>query len=151
MRRFLVTGATGLLGGYLVHHLARQGAPFVAWRGKGGGLLSVDLADPAAVAAAFLAAAPDIVLHAAALARVGDCFHDPTRRSASTLAARALLAECCAAAGARLVLVSTDMVFDGEHAPIEKPIGRRRCRSMGGARWLRNESPLRMGATPSPG
>ena len=118
MRRLLVTGGSGLLGGYLVHHLTRQGGPFVAWRGKSGdGLRSVDLADPDAVAAAFHAAAPDVVLHAAALARVSDCSQNPDQARRVNTGGTALLAELCAVANARLVLVSTDMVFDGERAP----------------------------------
>jgi dTDP-4-dehydrorhamnose reductase len=99
-----------------VRCLTRQGAPFTAWSGKGGPN-AVELADPDRVSHAFRAAAPDVVLHAAALARVGDCFRDPARAQRINTGGTALLAELCAAAKARIVFVSTDMVFDGEHAP----------------------------------
>jgi dTDP-4-dehydrorhamnose reductase len=77
----------------------------------------VDLTDSDAVARAFRDVAPDAVVHAAALARVGDCHRDPDRAFRVNTAASAHLAELCAAAGARLVHVSTDLVFDGERPP----------------------------------
>jgi dTDP-4-dehydrorhamnose reductase len=83
----------------------------------GAPLRPVDLADAGAVAAAFREARPDAVLHAAALARVADCHRDPERARRVNAAGSAVLAELAAAAGARLVLVSTDLVFDGARAP----------------------------------
>jgi dTDP-4-dehydrorhamnose reductase len=80
-------------------------------------LLPVELTDAAAVAAVFRSARPDAVLHAAALARVADCVRDPDRAWRTNAGATATLARLAADAGVRLVLVSTDLVFDGEHAP----------------------------------
>ncbi len=113
MKRLLVTGAGGTLGGYLVRDLAGRGVPFVAWRGA----RDVDLTDDDALTRAFRGAGPDVVLHAAALARVSDCHRYPDRAFRVNTAVPARLAERCAAAGARLVQVSTDLVFDGERAP----------------------------------
>ena len=59
----------------------------------------------------------DVVLHAAALARVVDCCRDPERARHVNTDATQTLAGLAADAGARLVLVSTDLVFDGENAP----------------------------------
>jgi dTDP-4-dehydrorhamnose reductase len=115
--RFLVTGASGLLGGYLLRELAGQ--EVVAWSGTRTGRLfgvelrPVDLADPALVAAAFRAARPDVVLHAAALAAVADCLRDPARAEQVNTQGTARLAELAGEVGARLLLVSTDLVFDG--------------------------------------
>jgi dTDP-4-dehydrorhamnose reductase len=119
MTRVLVTGASGMLGGYLVRQVSALGHPLVAWAGRQtqDSLQCVDLADADAVKAAFRAAAPSVVLHAAALARIGDCFRDPDRAWLVNAGGTALLAELCAEANSRLVLVSTDLVFDGEHAP----------------------------------
>jgi dTDP-4-dehydrorhamnose reductase len=80
-------------------------------------LWPVDLANPDRVAAAFREARPEIILHAAALAKVADCYRDPGRARQVNTRGTELLAELAAAAGARLVLTSTDLVFDGEHAP----------------------------------
>lgn len=114
--RWLVTGATGLLGGYLLRHL--RGESVVAWSGSrqtdvlGVPLVRVDLADPAAVATAFRTAVPDAVIHAAAVARVDECRRDPEKARRVNVDGSRLLAKL--AAGARLVFVSTDLVFDGE-------------------------------------
>jgi dTDP-4-dehydrorhamnose reductase len=120
--RLLITGAGGQLGAYLLHRL--QGtAGATAWTGSQGGdrfgfpLRCVDLADPGAVAAAFREAQPDRVIHAGAWAKVADCHRDPVLADRVNVAGTALLAELASAARARLVLVSTDLVFDGEHAP----------------------------------
>ncbi len=113
MTRLLLTGAGGQLGAYLLRHLRGLGADVVAWDGT----RDVDLADADAVTRAFCAARPHIVLHAAALARLADCQRQPERAFRVNAAGTALLAEACARAGARLVFVSTDLVFDGQSAP----------------------------------
>src|SRR5262249_22452752 len=95
----------------------------IAWSGatagrqSGIGLTPIDLADTDSLERAFLSARPTAVIHAAALASVADCFRDPPRAARINTAATEHLARLSAAAGIRLVLVSTDLVFDGEHAP----------------------------------
>jgi dTDP-4-dehydrorhamnose reductase len=121
--RILVTGASGQLGGYLLRELRGRGADVVAWSGSrpgdlfGVSLRPVDLADRDGVAAAFRAARPGVVVHAAALSSVAGCHRDPARAHAVNAGGSELLAELAEGAGARLLLVSTDLVFDGEHAP----------------------------------
>src|SRR5262245_9991009 len=116
----LVTGASGLLGGYLLRQLRDDGLAVTAWSGTRTGevfgtpLRTVDLGDPDAVAAACRAARPGVVLHAAAMARLPDCHRDPDRARRVNTNATAVLAELAAQAGARLLLVSTDLIFDGE-------------------------------------
>ncbi len=119
--RLLITGAGGLLGAYLLREVRDRGA--VAWGGPRGGerfgipLRPIDMTDAGAVAGAFRANRPDAVLHAAALARVGDCWRDPDRARRVNVEATATLARLAGDAGVRFVHVSTDLVFDGEHAP----------------------------------
>jgi dTDP-4-dehydrorhamnose reductase len=116
---WLVTGASGQLGGYLLRYLHDRGEPVVAWSGSSTGdrfgipLVPVDLADADAVATAFRAARPDTIIHAGALARVDTCYGDPVRARLVNTEGSARLAELAGQAGARLVLVSTDLVFDG--------------------------------------
>jgi dTDP-4-dehydrorhamnose reductase len=118
--RILVTGASGLLGGYLLQELVRQATSAVAWSGSVGGsvagvpLRPVDLADADAVAAAFRADRPSSVIHAAALTRVADCFRDPERARRINVQGTRHLADLAGDAGVRLVLPSTDLVFDGQ-------------------------------------
>jgi dTDP-4-dehydrorhamnose reductase len=115
--RLLITGASGLLGAYLLREAGNQPG-VVAWSGPHGvSHRPVDLADASAIAAAFRSDRPDVVLHAAAMARVADCWRDPERACLVNNAATQTLARLAADAGARLVLVSTDLVFDGENGP----------------------------------
>jgi dTDP-4-dehydrorhamnose reductase len=119
--RLLVTGASGQLGAYLLRELAgRHDVDLVAWSGAARGerfgfpLRPVDVGDADAVARAFAEARPDVVLHAAALARVADCHFDPERAHCINAAPSATLAALADAASVRFVQVSTDLVFDGE-------------------------------------
>jgi dTDP-4-dehydrorhamnose reductase len=74
----------------------------------------VDLTDQDRVTAAFRSAAPDIVVHAAALSRVDQCYRSPQLAEATNARATEQLMELADARHARLLYVSTDMVFDGE-------------------------------------
>jgi dTDP-4-dehydrorhamnose reductase len=118
--QLLVTGASGQLGSYLLRELCRRGTPAAAWSGSRTGplfgvpLRPVDLTDPNAIATAFRKDRPEVVIHTGALARVADCFHDPERAHRLNTEGSAVLAGLAGAAGARLVYVSTDLVFDGE-------------------------------------
>ena len=96
-------------------------------------------------------AAPDIVFNAAAYTAVDKAESEPTRRGAlNARCRRAVIAAAAAAAGARLVHVSTDFVFDGDGSarPTRRmtrppagrlrrrpswPARRGRCRRAGGA------------------
>jgi dTDP-4-dehydrorhamnose reductase len=116
--RLLITGASGQLGGYLLREL-RGRTGVTAWcHSRGGELFGfrlepVDLADQDATAAAFRQARPEAVLHCAAYSAVADCYKNPQRAAAINPRGTALLAELAAAAGARLLYTSTDLVFDG--------------------------------------
>jgi dTDP-4-dehydrorhamnose reductase len=117
----LVTGASGYLGGWVLH-LAATSDP-ARWRTLAGTwhthpylplpgvqALQVDWADGAAARACLQTLQPEVVIHAAASNR------DPGNLASIVPAARHL-AEGALRQGFRLVHVSTDMVFDGEHAP----------------------------------
>ena len=121
--RFLVTGASGQLGAYVIRELMRGGREVVAWSGtrvetvQGVAVRPVELSNRDLVAQAFRDAAPTAVIHAAAMAAVGDCARDPVRADAVNHQGTAMLAELAANSRARFVFVSTDLVFDGVHAP----------------------------------
>lgn len=123
MPRILITGASGQLGSYLLRALRTRDASVIAWSGSRRGTLfgyplqPVDLRDADTVTAAFRTARPDIIIHTAALSAVGDCHRDPETARAINVQGTVRLAEHAAATGARLVYVSTDLVFDGESAP----------------------------------
>lgn len=122
--RVLVTGASGQLGAYLLRELVRDpDLEVVAWSGSTTGsrfgivLRPVDLGNRDAVAAAFQQARPDAILHAGALASIADCYREPVWAEQINVGGTLVLAEAAQAMRARLVLISTDLVFDGEQAP----------------------------------
>lgn len=121
--RTLVTGASGVLGGYVLRELGSRRWPVAAWTGRRAWDVGevrarpVDLRDRDAVVCAFAEARPDAVLHLAARSSVADCHRDPAAARAVNAAGTALLADLAERTRARLVHVSTDLVFDGEEAP----------------------------------
>lgn len=110
--RVLVTGATGFLGPFVVAALQSQAD--VVTLARSGADLAADLAQPTSLAAAVAAAAPDWVIHLAAMSRMADCERDPVLAHRINAAAAGAMA---AQLGARFLYASTDLVFDGRRAP----------------------------------
>jgi dTDP-4-dehydrorhamnose reductase len=105
--RVLVTGSGGMLGFAL-----REACP-PGWTLLEADLPGTDVADPESVRAAFGAARPQAVLHAAAYTNVDGCEGDETRALAVNGAGAGHVAAACAEARVPLLHVSTDYVFDG--------------------------------------
>jgi dTDP-4-dehydrorhamnose reductase len=110
MTSWLVTGAGGMLGRDMTAVL----------RGIGADVLSLDHAaldvtDPEAVKAMICQARPDVVVNCAAWTAVDDAESAEDAALAVNGAGPAHVAAACAAAGARMVQVSTDYVFAGTH------------------------------------
>lgn len=104
-----VTGTTGRLGSALLSALAARGLPSLPWPRE-----RLDLDDAGAAAALVAADRPALVLHAAAWTDVDGCAREPALARRRNSDAVGELAAACAATGARLLLVSTNEVFDGE-------------------------------------
>lgn len=113
----LVTGANGYLGGALLRYLAANrpdwdvhatffsippapGTPFAH---------ALDLRDPNSVETVMSTVQPDLIFHAAAL-NAGD----PQEMYETNARGSAYLARAAARQAARLVHVSSDVIFDGE-------------------------------------
>ncbi len=108
MKKAWVTGAGGLIGNQLVQVAARY-AP--GWEVRGWRREELDLTDFAAVARAFSAEGPELVIHCAALSKSPACQADPARAWRLNVEVTECLAEL--AAGIPLIFFSTDLVFDG--------------------------------------
>ncbi len=105
-RHWLVTGARGMLGRDLTARLRDAGAPVT-----GVGHADLDVCDPAAVRRAV--AGHDVVVNCAAWTAVDDAeAHEQDAAAVNAEGAR-VLAAAARDAGARIVQISTDYVFDG--------------------------------------
>jgi hypothetical protein len=107
--RALVAGAAGQLGRELRAHLGEE----LLWAGGRGEL---DVTDEAAVAALVARLRPDVVFNATAYNRVDAAESEPERAFAVNALAPRALAKAARDAGALLVHVSSDYVFDGASA-----------------------------------
>lgn len=124
-QRWLITGASGQLGGHIVRQLTQEvaGAKILALAGKGevgttGVRVSrVDLADLDALRRCVMDFRPTHIAHVGALTAVGECYARPKAATRINTEATRVLAQAAAHCGARLVFSSTDMVFSGEAAP----------------------------------
>lgn len=108
--KVLITGAGGQLGRALTALAPEQAMV------RGLSHAQLDIADPAAVDAVLGDFRPDVVVNAAGFTRVDDAEteHEAAERANST--GPAVLAAACRQAGAWLVQVSTDYVFDGSQS-----------------------------------
>jgi dTDP-4-dehydrorhamnose reductase len=106
--RVLVTGSDGQLGHDTVVACQAAGDEVLACDHA-----SIDIVDRDQVLGAITSFAPDAVIHCAAWTAVDACQDDPGRAFATNGLAVRWVAEGCHRAGAHLVHLSTDYVFDG--------------------------------------
>jgi len=109
MTQWLVTGADGMLGTDLVAALTARGEPVTGLNRAG-----LDVTDTAAVADVIGRSRPDVVVNCAAWTGVDAAETAQEQALAVNGGGAASLAAGCAAAGARMVQVSTDYVFAGQ-------------------------------------
>lgn len=113
MPEVLVTGATGRIGAVMRRILPAASA---FSRTGAGGTRRLDLR-VASAAGELLRSRPDLVVNCAALSTGGACRADPASAFALNMLWPARLAFACHRAGARLVHVSTDLVYSGATPP----------------------------------
>lgn len=102
----MITGATGQLGRFLAAAAARQGRTV-----RGYASSQWDIGDPAAAPAL---SAGDVVVNCAAYTHVDNAESDSEQAFRVNATGPLNVARACAEAGARLIHLSTDYVFDGE-------------------------------------
>ena len=124
--RVAVTGAGGRLGRALMAALGD--APFTGPSGPlAWDLPDHDLDDPASSERLFRRDRPDVVVHTAAWTDVDGCAGDPALALRRNGDAVGDLAAACVAAGADLICISTNEVFDGRrtdgglYGPADEP------------------------------
>ncbi len=104
--RVLITGGQGQLGRALRAALVEHAlsAP---------GHAELDVTDAAQVERAIDSFRPEVVIHAAAWTDTAGCEADPDRALLVNGGGTRIVAEACARAGAAMLYVSTNEVFDG--------------------------------------
>ena len=112
MTRILVTGARGFVGSNLVHVFAQAGDEVI-----GPGHAELDVTDRAATARYVREHEPEAVVHAAIWNAFDGLLSDRRRAWDSFVEATRNVTDAAGEAGARMVLISTDWVFDGTQAP----------------------------------
>lgn len=121
----LVTGASGYVGEHLCRRLIATRHTVVGlWHTRpvaldGVSLRQADLRDPNATRSLLADVRPRAIIHCAALTNVATCEQQPAAARAAIVAATGNLVAALADLDqpARLVFVSTDLVFDGRSAP----------------------------------
>lgn len=126
--RVLLTGANGMLGQAIVERLgsafpgevdllatSRETAPRV--QGLDGGYTSLDITDSEALKRIFQDFSPTTVIHCAAMSRADDCERQRDLCWKVNVDATASIAGLCNQYGSRIILLSTDFVFDGKEGP----------------------------------
>ncbi|MFD7642404.1 SDR family oxidoreductase [Kitasatospora sp. NPDC059795] len=114
--RIYVTGADGMLGQALIRALGED--PRTAhWPVHGVSLVDFDIADGRALSRSVAEFRPTVVVHLAACAIVDTCEADPRLAMRVNVEGTRNVAQESRRAGARMVYLSSDYVFDGLATP----------------------------------
>jgi len=110
--RVYLTGASGFVGSNIARTFGQRGAELVT-----PGHEDVDLTDPGLVARSVAATHPDAIVHAAIWNDIAGLSRDRKRAWDSYVGTTRNVVDAANAAGAQVVLISTDWVFDGTQGP----------------------------------
>jgi dTDP-4-dehydrorhamnose reductase len=116
MTRVVITGSSGLLGRRLVSVLSRDfevvGLDQYVPEGQRG--LAVDITQKEHTLESILSVAPNVVVHTAAETNVDRCETERDLARRVNAEGTANVTDACVRVGAKLMLMSTDYVFDGK-------------------------------------
>src|SRR3954467_15526661 len=110
--KVIVTGGSGFVGSNIAHVLGRHDAEVLA-----PGHAELELTDAGAVARYVQATRPDGIVHTAIWNDPAGLVNERRRAWRAYVGATRAVVDAANAAGAHVVLVSTDWVFDGTQGP----------------------------------
>jgi len=111
--KIVVTGATGGFGSELCKHIESNKPE---WELVGLTRFDYDLRDPTGTTNVITDIKPDIVIHTAAMTNVDGCETDNLLAQEVNIEGARAVAEGAKLAGAKMVFISSDYVFDGSKA-----------------------------------
>lgn len=119
MRRLLITGASGFLGGHIWNHAESKFQCLGTYHSRKddrypGEWIHLDLGNEDQIRTILDEVRPDAVIHNAAMSNLDVCQIEKERAKAVNTRSAEIIAEYCGENNVRLVFVSSDMVFDGE-------------------------------------
>ncbi|MBN1407017.1 MAG: SDR family oxidoreductase [Calditrichaceae bacterium] len=130
MYRVLITGINGYISQYLYltrpNHLEIEGASrqidpaFIEYINPQIKLHTLSLEDDIQLQLKNIKT--DFIIHTAAMANLSECQKNPEQARQINVKATKSIAKWCAQTGTRMIYLSTDIVFDGEHAPYSEDI-----------------------------
>lgn len=107
MKRLLVTGASGFLGGRVVEFYRGKYEIYAPAHGE------IDIVDRQQVMAKLEAWRPDVVVHCAAISDIAHCEREPERSWNINVEGSVNMARAAGLVGARCLLCSSDQVYFG--------------------------------------
>ncbi len=119
MKKILITGGSGLVGGTVVNHARGKWDVFTTFHQQsfslcGVHVLSLNLAEPDEIRRIVKAISPDVIIHCAALSDLDECEKNHDLCFRVNTGATEIIAKLSLEINCRLVYISTDMVFDGK-------------------------------------
>ena len=126
-RKLLITGVSGFLGWHICQAGLKSWDVIGTYNQNatqidGVDVRCLDLCDSAGVIEFLDEVKPDAIIHAAAMSQPNACEVQPEHSAAVNIGATGCLAEWCGSAGIPMLFTSTDLVFDGEHAPYDEEV-----------------------------
>ncbi len=117
--KVLITGGSGLLGRALLrdaskHNIDALGTYNRVSHERG---IPMDVTERGQVSATMQRVKPDWIIHAAAMTDVDRCEREPDNAWQANALGTKNIVDAGKECGARVVYISTDYVFDGEHGP----------------------------------
>lgn len=113
-KKILLTGASGLLGEKLFNALYQDFELVGVRKSTAGKYASLNLANEEELQAFVMRLNPDIIIHAAAIASPDTCEQNKEQAYIANVVATQNLSRICQIKNIKMVLISTDYVFDGE-------------------------------------
>lgn len=114
----MVTGASGLLGKKIMYNAKKRFEVIGSYNSRQShNLIKLDLSDTYQIKTVLDKERPDIIIHTAAITDLNECERNPRNAKIINSDATIKLAKWCNNNNSKLVYISTDYVFDGNHSP----------------------------------